>query len=400
MRVVFIIGQGAVGGIETYCLRMCRALRSRGVDLEIWIVKHRLDADLVREMEKVACVRFLTHPWMPYPLFLKAPRMGNDVDLIVSTGRLSLLSGAASIALSGRPHRLVAGVFSQSEYAQGPKDYKSALSLEVIEAMGPDNVVFCTEGCRADHAEAMGEAFSNCLVSPLLVDCPSAVEPVEGPTSDPLRIVSIGNFTPFKTSHFQLPGVVRQLVDAGVAVEWTLYGDGRESDRIRRAIQLSGTEKWVRLAGRIPYSDMRAALAEADLYVGAGTTLIEASALGVPALVALDDNPEPTTPGFFCDRPGVYTSDRREDDALEPFDQAIRRFAELDREGRLALRERSILRARKFSTDNALHEIQAMISRAKPIDVSISGRQFALYTVGTIIELAHYILTGKANVVR
>lgn len=399
MKIVFVLGQLTLGGIETYCLRMCRALAGRGHDPEVWVVKAHFDAGLLRSYRDVVPVRFLTRV-SPVPLLPTAPDAPADVDLIFTTGRLSLIFGALSLEKRDKA-RLVAGVFSQWEFSGETDDYKSRISESILAQIGTRNVVFCTEGCRTTHRAALGEAVDQSHVSPLLVDLPEAgSNGPPRPPGEPIHLVSVGNFTPFKTYHFTLPAVVRDLRAAGVKLRWTLFGDGDELERVKRAVAEAGVEDVVTLAGRIPYERFHEEVGKADLYVGAGTTLIEASALGVPSLVALDDNPEATTPGYFCDRRGTYTSDLAGDERLVTFADAIAAFAAMSPDERSDLRQRSIGAAATYSIARAEEEMETIYATARPVRPRITWAMKLVYFRGVLGEAARVLLRKGAYRVR
>lgn len=400
MKILFVLGQLTLGGIETYCLRMCRALAARGHDVEVWVVKRKFHAELVRSYREVVPVRFLTR-LTPAPLLPIAPAVPADVDLIFTTGRLALIFGTLALKTE-EDTCLVAGVFSQWEFLGETADYKSRISQALLSQIGTKNLIFCTEGCRTWHEPALGPEVRDSLVSPLLIDLPEA-RPSSGPPSrpgDPVHIVSVGNFTPFKTYHFTLPSVIRDLRSAGVEVRWTVYGEGPELERTRRIVAEAGVEDLVTLAGRVPYERFHDEVAKGDLYIGAGTTLIEASALGVPSLVALDDNPDATTPGYFCDRRGIYTSDVAGDERLVPFEQAIAAFAAMSEEERSDLRERSVRSAGIYSIARAEEEIAAIRAVAKPVRPRMSLAMKLLYVWGVLNEIVRVILRRGAYRVR
>lgn len=400
MKILFVLGQLTLGGIETYCLRVCRALAGRGHDVEVWVVKPNFDELLLQSYRDVVPVRFLTR-LAPLPVMPKAPSAPQAVDLIFTTGRLSLIFGALSLRRP-RKARLVAGVFSQWEFSGEAQDYKSRIANDVIAQIGTRNVVFCTEGCRASHEHALGAEVSESHISPLLVELPEAspAHQVRREAGAPVQIVSVGNFTPFKTYHFTLPAVIRDLRAAGVKLHWTVFGEGPERERARRTIAEAGVGDLVTLAGRVPYDQFRERVSAADLYIGSGTTLIEASALGVPSLVALDENPDATTPGFFCDRRGIYTSDMAGDERLVPFAEAIAAFAAMSEGERADLRERSIRSAEIYSIARAEEEMKTIFDVAAPVRPRIRMRMKLLYVWGVLNEAVRVMLRKRAYVVR
>lgn len=397
MKVLFVIGQFTVGGVETYVLRIAKALIADGVDVEVWIVKPSFDPALLTQLQALVQVRFLTPRWMAYPIMVRSPDLPDDVDMVFTTGRLALFFAAQSCVRIARPVRLVAGVFSQWEYVENPRDPKSTLAGALVDQLGPRNMVFCTEGSRTDHVASLGHAYSASLVSPLLVDLPAARPRAPRRAGDPLQIVSVSRLVNFKTSNLQMAEVVARLNAAGVPARWTLYGDGPERGKIEETIGAAGAQAYVALPGPVPYTDLPRVISAADVYVGGGTTLIEASALGVPALVAQDSNPEPTSPGFLCDRDGVYTSDISDDDVLTPIVDHLARFAAMDEDQAQALSERSRRKAQSYGVQQARTEYEAIYRQAEPIRVALPASFQPIYFLATGFEVARTLMGRDAQ---
>lgn len=397
MKVLFVVGQFTVGGVETYVLRIAKALVADGVAVEIWVVKHSFDPALLAQLQATVRVRFLTPGWLPYPIFIGSPELPADVDMVFTTGRTALFCAARACALARRPMRLIAGVFSQWEYVINPRDPKSRLASDLVDQLGPANMVFCTEGSRADHVASLGDSYLASLVSPLLVDLPASAARTPRISGSPLRIVSVSRLVNFKTSNLQMAEVVARLNASGVPARWTLYGGGPEREKIEASVKAAGAEAFVSLQGPVPYTELSRVIGEADIYIGGGTTLIEASALGVPALVAQDSNPEPTSPGFLCDREGVFTSDVSDHDILVPIFDHIVRFAELDETGVKALSDRSRRKAELYGSPQARSEYEKMYQRGEPVRVTLPPGFQLRYFLGTFAEAARAVLGREAQ---
>lgn len=387
-KVLFVVGQLSLGGVETYILRVARALSASGVAVEVWIVKPRFDGGLMAQLQLVAEVRVLAPKWLAYPLWISAPELPEDADLVFTTGRLALIFAAHACASADRSVRLIAGVFSQWEYMVAAWDKKSLLANALVEQIGPANMVFCTDGCRVDHAKSLGESYLMSLVSPLLVDLPTAPPRESRSTGAPFKIVTVSRLVSFKTSNLQMPELVARLNASGTPTHWTLYGEGPERGLIEAAVKAAGAEAFITLESAVPYADLPRVMRGADLYIGAGSTLVEASALGVPALVALDTNPEPTTPGLLCDRPGVFTSDASDADVLTPIFDYVTTLSKLGPEAARELSRRSRQRVERYGTSQARLEYDNMLDHVAPVKIVLPFWFQLSYLVATFIEAA------------
>lgn len=391
-HIVFVIGQLTVGGIETYVLRVAKVAHACGIKVTIWVVKQRIDPELRALLESVATVEFLTPFFLPVPLWVGTSPLPSDVDLVFTTGRTSLLFAASAAARSRKPVRLVAGVFSQWEYSVDDGSQKHALAADLIGQLGACNMVFCTEGCRNDHAAALGQAYASALVSPLLVELPvGRAKPAREPGA-PLKIVSVGRLVPFKTSNQQMPAALAELLARGIQATWTLYGTGEEQAVIEAEIMRLKVADRACLAGNLPYTKLHDAIAAADVYVGGGTTIIEASAMGVPALVALDENPEPTSPGFFYDTVGDYTSDAAPGAELFRFVDLLEQMGRSSPEDIAAVSVRARERASRYDVSKAPDELEIITRTAKAILPVLPLAFQVRFAIGSLQDIFSFAL--------
>jgi glycosyltransferase involved in cell wall biosynthesis len=368
-HILFVVGQLTVGGIETYVVRMARAYAKAGGTVSVWIIKHSYDVELLAMLQAVADVTFIASRFTRYPIFAKLPKIPHDVNLVFTTGRLSLLYAAQACAIHQRRVRLVAGVFSQWEYVIDDGNPLFRLSGQIIDQIGPDNMVFCTIGSRRDHAAVLGKRYNESYITPLLVDLPKvSPEVIHRRDGRPFQIVTVSRLVKFKTSNIQMPAIIRKLANAGHDVRWTLYGDGPDRTSVVQAITEAKIGHRVTLANPIPYSELTNVISKADLYIGAGTTMIEASALGVPSLVALDDNQHPTTPGYFADIEEGYTSDWNGLKQPKLIFEEILRALNRDHNERACLRDRSIKKAQRLSAAQSPVEINTVIARSRQVE--------------------------------
>ena len=350
-------------------------------------------------LERVATVRFLAPSFLPIPLWVSAPLLPEDVDLVFTTGRTSLMFAALAVARSRKPIRLVAGVFSQWEYCIDDGSQKHSLAAELVSQLGASNMVFCTEGCRSDHAAVLGSSYASALVSPLLVDLPAPRATAAREVGAPLRVLSVARLVPFKTSNLQMPAVLAELQARGVEATWTLYGTGGERAAIEDAIARAGVTDRVFLAGNLPYSKLHDTIAAADVYVGGGTTIIEASAMGVPALVALDENPQPTSPGFFADTTGDYTSDAAPGSELVPITDLLELLARAEPEDFVDISARARARAARYNVANAPYEMETIARTARAIRLALPFGFQIRFAMGSLQDIFIFVVARLMPVI-
>lgn len=110
-----------------------------------------------------------------------------------------------------------------------------------------------------------------------------------GPPRNPEwgRIVSIGRLAPMKEYNIYMIDVVARLRQKGYPVTWTVFGEGEFAEFMKARIKALGLAEAIELKGWLEYSQFSAAMQQAFVFVGMGTSIIEAALCGVPGVVAL-----------------------------------------------------------------------------------------------------------------
>jgi len=126
-----------------------------------------------------------------------------------------------------------------------------------------------------------------------------------------LRLVSVGRLSWAKGYEFALDAVAR-VRDAGIDVDYVIYGAGPYEEPIRYAIRQLGLEHCTRLGGALKREGMPQAYADADIMVHAAVeegfcnAVIEAQAMELPVVTSdaggLPENVEHGATGFVTPR--------------------------------------------------------------------------------------------------
>jgi colanic acid/amylovoran biosynthesis glycosyltransferase len=127
----------------------------------------------------------------------------------------------------------------------------------------------------------------------------------------PLKLISVGRLSWAKGYEFALDAVAR-VREAGVALDYTIYGAGPYAEPIRFAIRQLGLADCVRLGGSLKRDDVPKAYADADIMVHAAieegfcNAVIEAQAMELPVVTSdsggLPENVEDGVTGLVVPR--------------------------------------------------------------------------------------------------
>ena len=180
----------------------------------------------------------------------------------------------------------VSGIFGPTRSVRGLKRRYDMMEHRLVLGWLPNkSVYFMSRAVQNTYIEQFGNSFANWPIHKLALDQSGFNwQPRE---SNFLKIVSIGRITKFKPYNFGALDVVESMVEKNIAVHWSIWGHGDESELLEKAIRDRGLSLHVTFRGELPYSKFNAVALDADLFVGMGTAALEAALMGVPTVVAL-----------------------------------------------------------------------------------------------------------------
>jgi glycosyltransferase involved in cell wall biosynthesis len=173
----------------------------------------------------------------------------------------------------------------------------------------------------------------------------------EKPLRQPVRLIAVSRLAPNKRVHHVLQAT-RILLQEGIAVHLTVVGTGEVEAQLRQAADQPGLAGNVCFTGQLPEADKDAALRRAHFLVhaslreGWGLNVIEANALGTPAIVyPVGGLVDSTIHG----ETGIVTREESPEAIAEGVQSVLSRPDDYDR-----LRVRAWERSRTFTWPNVL----------------------------------------------
>lgn len=180
----------------------------------------------------------------------------------------------------------VSGIFGPTRSVRGLKHHYDMMVHRLVLGWLPNkSVYFMSRAVQNTYIEQFGSSFASWPIHKLALD--QSGFNWQSRESNVLEIVSIGRITKFKPYNFGALDVVESMVGKDIAVHWSIWGHGDESELLEKAIRDRGLSSYVTFHGELPYSKFKAVALDADLFVGMGTAALEAALMGVPTVVAL-----------------------------------------------------------------------------------------------------------------
>src|SRR5690606_21996600 len=298
--MLFIHASLAMGGVETFYVRMAKERHRIGQNTKILLIspRSRSNPELLANAEKYADVYFLNEisllpPWVarliPYHLSLLIPLnkkrvldVFDEVDFVHTSGSFGVFLAAKMLRMVSLKIPVTIGLYHSLEFSwgRGELPYYERKNRELFFNVIPKrNVIFFNDSM----IDFYGKDFFETNLFPLGVIENRSNSAVRTKTKmNELLIGSVGRLVEFKSYNLWMIDVVNELKKEGVNVCYQIYGDGPLKEDMQHRINELGVSEQVILKGTLNYSDFEKVVSSFDVFVGSGTAIVEAASLGVP----------------------------------------------------------------------------------------------------------------------
>ena len=264
--------------------------------------------------------------------------------------------------------KMVMGVFYprayfDSSYIGSTPDTR--LHKFIFENFPDENILFMNEVVKRDHENYFKNKFEKSLIVPLPVKVNNKLRDLS--KINRKKIVSVGRLKNFKGYVVPMIDVIEELHNEGHEFEFYIYGHGQMEKYIENYIAERKLGQYVFLMGKLNYEKLYLELEDTFMFVGMGTTIIEASSIGVPSLQAIDSEKRPVTYGFFNQLTGFCIGEIIPELPLINMKDSI---IELSKKNRLEYQQlcvAHIIRANTFNIDVVITQYYSFFSNASNV---------------------------------
>lgn len=390
LEILLVYGTLHTGGIETLILRLAEHLAMAGFRTSIYCIPGgELQASV---NPKVTLVNYHDVPDL-LRLVDSRTREGSISGTVLILS-FDATSAARSILLDlALPKSVrvmhVTGVFHPNDYfmAGQPAD-RIFLNELLVHALGKKNIFFMNEECRLEHARKWGADLSSSPVIALPIDQQEHIwRPVN---TSCVRIVSVGRLVDFKAYNLGAVRIVKACRERGIEVSWDIYGYGPLETEIKDLAEAMQLSQHVRLKGKLNYANFSTVVAGYDLFIGMGTSVIEAAAIGVPSICAIVDE-ETCSYGYVSDLPFGNVGEVIEGRPMVEIENLIFDYAKSSEEERIQLSKKEVVAARRYGMPEFVKSIFEMADTYSPPMGRVGRRVIAeiyyLMTEGPVARL-------------
>lgn len=374
-RYVFFYPRLILGGAEWLIVKLSKYLKGKGHECEVWAFA--CDAEIAEICQDAGVeLRLLSSDAELARRANSAGDRGESLRLVVFFARdLLHLTRATVHCPDGSVLLYIVHPSVLTLRGRGLKRlYRFPFRRAANACFAAGQIVFMDEVCKEASASFCGNADmgSSGRVVRLAVEEGPPLSFRERSGECGIRVLTVARAEfPFKAYMFGLISSVIALNDEGynIDLEVVSYGEG-----LSELVGHARKNKHVSFLGRRSHDELWGLYDSCDLYVGMGTTTIEAASRGKAVLVAKNGRREFVTPGFFGDMPTYVGGDY--DGGYKNGLDVLRDFARMDASEREAIARRCrdgyLSNYSLSATVDALEEAFASCTHAKGVSIAMA----------------------------
>ena len=394
--MIFLANVLVMNGGTTFLIRLIKERARRGQRSAVLLLSDRVDPALVETLghdaeilrlsdflvDRGVAARGLLGVFAPLAHRRLAKALAPFGNHIHSMGLFGSILGLR--LAGGDPQKqLTVGIYHQNEYLYRPSPFHFPREVQnLFAAIPPENIVFFNESSRHNYSTHFsGADYQRSHLLPIGVTLDQ--EPAPLPVQPGQHIVSIGNLFPYKTYNRHIIGVVAALKERFPDIRYDIYGVGAMDEKLRSLAKTLEVDDRVTLHGPLEYSRFREVVAACDLFVGSGTSLIEAAAAKRPALIGIESIEHPVTYGYLSDARGYSYNENMPDVPKASIATMVERlFSDPIHWAQVA--EDCAIKAQSFSMAVTADGLDAACAVARPIASRLSARSLTAMVLSIV----------------
>ena len=291
------------GGTETYYLRIAKECQNQNKNFTLILFKENFNQQLYLKFIRAGAVIIFYHNLSRLSKFftklfpisvpskneiIKKLLLGEDV--IYTANSLSFALAIKLNKINNNKSKILVGFHHSMEFTWGNKSKSNIFSHEkqirniIFKQLPKENLLLYDNSTKKRVENLTGLSLNGVKTFPYGVVFDYHKKLPNFYFTKPFKIISVGRLVSFKTYNFWMIEVIKSLKEAGYEVVYHIYGEGPERDLIQKKIKKHNLSKEISLLGEFDYDLLSETISRYDLFIGSGTTIIEAASLGIPSI--------------------------------------------------------------------------------------------------------------------
>lgn len=379
-----------IGGIQTFLVRLAKTRFYSGLSTKILVLCPHYEGqrELTSEIKKYAKVFFTNDIFMWFSRSMStagliAPikhnalsKMLEDVNQIhVTSGYHALIAKRFNVKTNNNI-AITVGFYHSMEFCWGAKKipYHERINRQFIfHCIPKPNLLTFSETVRKFYEDRGLDVIGASIFRIGAIESNMNQETKTYKGERNLKIVSVGRLVDFKTYNLWMLDVIHELLKKNIHLRYDIYGEGPLKETILEKIENLGLSNYVFLKGNLDYSKLNNTLIEYDLFVGSGTTIIQAASLGLCGIVGIESSKTDLTYGFFS---SAYKFDYNISETENPKKSTrilIEDFNKMSIDAKQRLSEQHIIASEEFNMANCAAHFEGLggtESQLRPLNFS------------------------------
>lgn len=299
-NILLVYNHLRTGGIETLIVRMANWFVSNGHDVTLFLLEPGECLSLLDKRVKVIIFGFSVLIYIPVlgKIYLNK-KIKEHFDLIYSYGpEACFLASYIYKYLNpyGQKPVFLNGIYHPYEFAIiKQKSFPDKMRIHLYnEYINDKSKLFMSEEVRSGNTPILGRSMPESEIWPLPIkgnECKNTRNFI------PYKIVSIGRYDKFKKYNLYMISIIEELVQLGYDATWEAFGYGPLEQEMKKSVESKNLGNRIFIGGRIPYEKFADVVSTAQIFIGMGTSIIEAGFCKVPCIPAIVDDTRGLTYG-------------------------------------------------------------------------------------------------------
>ncbi len=295
-----------MGGIQTLILRFGSYFKSKGFRLKVILTFE--GGELIEELQKTSEVKILNLNELTCSVYVSDKIIKNDIFFANIDEVYSMYAGGNWLGLQIAnkleiPFKV--GIYHPEDY----KMFSSMIDKKIFDIIPDTCKLFMNQENLVNHEKIYGRTIEgNIWQLPVIFDTGGDYK-INTVLPSKNKIISIGRFDPYKTYNLTMIKTISDLKKIGINLIYEIYGYGVLEDKMISLIKQYDLSENIIIKGVLNYKDFKNIVSNAYLFVGCGTSVIEASYFGVPSIVATAESNGQSN-GLFSDEIGFNVGEK------------------------------------------------------------------------------------------
>jgi glycosyltransferase involved in cell wall biosynthesis len=390
MKILLVFTKLNEGGIETLIVRMAN-----------WLVCHEHNVTVLLQEEGTLCklldqrvdIQILNKRLGRLLFDLKKQNLRfldkKKYDYIYSYGPTAcyLASFLYKYGFNSVKPKFINGIYHPYQFAlQGRFKSLDRMHMDLYKNYINDHSkIFMSEVVRAGNESLLGCKYPESYIWPLSID-DSLYKNIKREVI-PYRIVSVGRYVDFKTYNLYMIDIVNELLKLGYDVTWQVYGYGPLREDMKLRVKEHNLQDRIFINDKLPYERFSDVMSKACIFVGMGTSMLEAALCRVPCVTTIAYDNETMTYGGIYELPYYSCGEKLGDEYRTiPVIEEIKRIFEMDDENYKKESERSFEYIQPYLIDNVMNDFVDYV-KSVPEHQGIANYAIYKYFIYSLVDL-------------